>query len=42
MLSWYFVVYATLWFKFINLVVQGVFLTGTPPKSSMYNKVNLG
>ena len=26
--------------KFI--IVQGVFLTGTPPKSSKYKKVNLG
>ena len=26
----------------VNLQIQGVFLTGSPPKSSKYKKVNLG
>ena len=26
----------------IHIYIQGVFLTGTPPKSSKYKKVNLG
>ena len=37
---------AQLWLKILFgwalPIVQGVFLTGTPPKSSKYKKVNLG